>query len=265
MLFQKTSTRTRASFEAGMHRLGGNAMYLDWQTTNFTRGSLEDEIRSLSRYVDVIMARVFKHADVVTMAASASVPVINGLSDLAHPCQALGDVLTIVEHVPDPRAARVAFIGDGDNNVARSLMKACARLEIPLRVVGPPGFLPGPDMMAWLDVNDPSRVVTTTSDIPAGVAGVDVLYTDAHVSMGQERDEARRHERLAPYKLTFDVMKATGKDPVVMHCLPAHRGVEIASDVLDSPASIVFDQAENRMHAQAALLLWLLEARAIDA
>ena len=260
MIFQKTSTRTRVSFEAGMHRLGGNAIYLDWQTTNFTRASLEDEVRSLCRYVDVIMARVFTHADVVAMAEAATVPVINGLSDLAHPCQALGDMLTIGERFEDLSTITVAFIGDGNNNVVRSLVKVCSMLAVPLRVIAPEGFQPGADMDSWLEARNATRLVTTTRDVQAGVRGVDVLYTDAHVSMGQEKDEARRHEVLMPYKLTMDVLRATGKDSLVMHCLPAHRGVEIAPEVLDSPASIVFDQAENRMHAQNALLLWLLGA-----
>jgi ornithine carbamoyltransferase len=258
LLFQKTSTRTRVSFEVAMHQLGGQAIFLDWRTTNFTLGGIDDEIKSLARYVDVIMARVFKHSDVLAMARASRVPVINGLSDLAHPCQALADMLTIEEKCPKTREIKVAFIGDGNDNVCLSLMDACALLGVKLAVVCPPEFSPPTSKMSDLAKAKIDKHVTITSDIEAGVKGADVLYTDTFVSMGQESEAEKRLQVLKPYMLNEAIVQKTGKKPFIMHCLPAHRDVEIAAGLIDSPRSIIFDQAENRMHAQKALLLFLL-------
>jgi len=258
MLFQKTSTRTRVSFEVAMYQLGGQALFLDWRTTNFTLGGIGDEIRSLARYVDVIMARVFKHADVEAMARASRVPVINGLSDAAHPCQALADMLTIEEKCPDIKNTKVVFIGDGTDNVCLSLIDICALLGVKLSVVCPAGYSPPAGKMAALEKAKIANHVTVTSDIDTGVKGADVLYTDTFVSMGQEDQAENRMQVLKPYQLNAAVVQKTGKKPFIMHCLPAHRDVEIASDLVDSSNSVIFDQAENRMHAQKALLLFLL-------
>ncbi len=258
MLFQKTSTRTRVSFEVAMYQLGGQALFLDWRTTNFTLGGLDDEVKSLARYVDVIMARVFKHADVEAMARVSRVPVINGLSDTAHPCQALADMLTIEEKCPDTRNVKVVFIGDGADNVCLSLIDICALLGVKLSVVCPAEYSPPASKIAGLEKAKLAKYVTVTSDIAAGVKGADVLYTDTFVSMGEEGEAEKRLQVLKPYQLNSAVVQKTGKKSFIMHCLPAHRDVEIASDLVDSPRSIIFDQTENRMHAQKALLLFLL-------
>nr|MDO8119097.1 ornithine carbamoyltransferase [Candidatus Sigynarchaeota archaeon] len=258
LIFQKTSTRTRASFEAAMHKLGGHVMYLDWRTTNFTIGSIGDEIKSLERYVDVIMARVNHHEDIVAIAKAARVPVINGLSDMAHPCQALGDMQTIEEHVTNPRSAKIVFIGDGANNVCTSLVEICAKLSVPVTVVAPDEYKPRRDLMDWLHLESLDHLLHVTSNVEDGVSGADIIYTDTHVSMGEENEARRKLELLKPYQLNDSVVRLSKKEPRIMHCLPAHREVEITSQVLDSKNSIVFNQAENRMHAQAGLLLDLL-------
>jgi ornithine carbamoyltransferase len=258
MLFMKTSTRTRVSFEVAMYQLGGQAIFLDWRTTNFTLGGLDDEVKSLARYVDVIMARVFKHEDVEAMARASRVPVINGLSDMAHPCQALADMLTIEEKCPDTRNVKVVFIGDGTDNGCLSLIDICALLGVRLTVVCPAVYSPPTSKMAGLEKARLAKYITVTSDIDTGVKGADVLYTDTFVSMGQEGEAEKRLQVLKPYQLNAAVVQKSGKKPFIMHCLPAHKDVEIASELIDSPRSIIFDQAENRMHAQKALLLFLL-------
>jgi ornithine carbamoyltransferase len=258
LLFQKTSTRTRVSFEVAMHQLGGQSVYLDWRTTNFTLGDLTDEIRCLSRYVSAIMARVYSHKDVETMAAASSVPIINGLSDMYHPCQALADFFTIQERFDDLSKIKVVFIGDGSNNVANSLLIICAIMGVKISIVTPLEYRPDEDLIRWLGEKGLNKTVDITSDIEAGVKDANVLYTDTFVSMGQESETNKRLKIFAPYQLNKDIITKTGKTPFVMHCLPAHRGVEITSDVLDSPQSIVFDQSENRLHTQKALLVYLL-------
>ncbi len=260
LIFQKTSTRTRASFEAAMHKLGGHVMYLDWRTTNLTIGSISDEIKSLERYIDVIMARVYHHEDIVAIAKAARVPVINGLSDVAHPCQALGDMLTIEERVSNPRSAKIVFIGDGANNVCTSLVEICVKLSVPVTVVAPDEYKPRRDLVEWLRSERLEGLLQVTSNIEEGVSGADVIYTDAHVSIGEENEARRKMEALKPYQLNERVVRLSKKEPCIMHCLPAHREVEITSQVIDSRNSIVFDQAENRMHAQAGLLMYLLDA-----
>ena len=258
LIFQKTSTRTRVSFEAAMHQLGGNAIYLDWRTTNFTLGTIGDEIKSLERYVNGIMARVYAHSDIAIMADAASIPVINGLSDLAHPCQALADILTMEEKIPNIEDATIVFIGDGSNNVAYSLIVGCAILGYNIRVVCPEKFAPSTTLIEWVSRIGKKTQFEITSKIKKGVKDADVIYTDTFVSMGQESEKKQRLEILKPYQVNDKLVKVTGKEPFIMHCLPAHRDIEITSGILDSSRSIVFDQAENRMHAQKALLSYLL-------
>jgi ornithine carbamoyltransferase len=241
MLFQKTSTRTRMSFEAGMTQLGGHAIFLDWKTTNLTLGSLKDEIKCIARYSDIIMARVFAHKDIETIAEASSVPIINGLSDDYHPCQAIADLMTIKEKFKKFKGVKLAYVGDG-NNVCNSLILACGKLGVELRVATPKGY--GPK----------EKGVKVVSDPKVAVKGAHVVYTDTWVSMGQEKEKAKR---VKAFKGFIVDKKLLGK-ALFMHCLPAHRGYEVSDDVIDSKQSIVFDQAENRMHAQKAIILKLL-------
>ncbi|MHA1680799.1 MAG: ornithine carbamoyltransferase [Promethearchaeota archaeon] len=257
LIFQKTSTRTRVSFEVAMNQLGGHPLFLDWKNTNFTRGSIEDEVRSLERYVDGIMARMNDHDDLISMATVSRVPIINGLTNKWHPCQALADVLTMEEAYPDMQERKAAFIGDGANNVSSSFSVACALLGYHVSVVAPSGYSLPAHVVEWLKESSLERFIEETDDIESGVAGADIIYTDTFVSMGQESESRKRLHELKRYQVNEDLLKLTGKDSKVMHCLPAHRGVEITGSVLDSPASIVFDQAENRLHAQKGLLVHL--------
>jgi len=258
LLFQKTSTRTRVSFEVGMHQLGGNSIYLDWRTTNFTLGDLSDEIRCISEYVDIVMARVYEHSDVSTMANSSIVPLINGLSDSYHPCQALADLYTVEEMFPNKDDIHIAFVGDGSNNVATSLINICAKLHVKLTIVSPKEYSPDEETLSWLEEEDGDEFVKITDNPQEGVKGADVLYTDTFVSMGQEEESTKRLEIFKPYQINRDLIQNTNNSPIIMHCLPAHRGVEITSDVLDSKKSVVFDQAQNRLHTQKALLIFWL-------
>jgi ornithine carbamoyltransferase len=259
MLFERPSLRTRVSFEVGMHQLGGHAMYLAPEEVQLgKRETIPDAARVLSRMVDAIMIRTGGHERVVELARHASVPVINGLSEREHPCQALADVLTIREHRGAVSGLRLAYLGDG-NNVCVSLMLAAARLGIRMTIASPPGYTPPPDA-----VESAARVakrtggrVEVTDDPRAAARGADVVYTDVWTSMGQERESAARRVAFAGYQVNAGLMKAAG-DAVVMHCLPAHRGEEITDEVMESPNSIVFDQAENRVHAQKAVLCRLL-------
>jgi ornithine carbamoyltransferase len=257
LIFQKTSTRTRASFEAGIHQMGGNAMYLDWRTTNFTLGDLEDEVRCLSRFCDIIMARVYDHQDVIKMAKGATVSVINGLSDLCHPCQALADLFTIEEKLGNLKGKKLVFVGDGSNNVAHSLIGICVILGMELTIASPPEYSPCEEISQWVKSKNASWI-HFSHDAKSAVVGADVLYTDTFVSMGQENETSKRLPIFKPYQLNMNLVRATGKQPLIMHCLPAHREIEITSEVLDSPTSVVYDQSENRLHTQKALMLFLL-------
>ena len=252
MLFQKTSTRTRLSFEVGMTQLGGHAVFVDWKTSNFTLGALQDETRCLARYGDIIMARANRHEDLVIMAHASSVPVINGLSDAAHPCQALADLLTIKEKLRSLKGRKVAFIGDG-NNVCHSLMEGCALAGASFSFAGPKEYWPGDDVVKFAKKSIDVRL---TDDPKEAVRGADVVYTDTWVSMGQEAESEKRLQAFMPYQVNEALLKES--KALVMHFLPAHRGYEITDGILDSHASVVFDQAENRMHAQKALMLFLL-------
>jgi ornithine carbamoyltransferase len=243
MIFQKESTRTRISFEAAMTQLGGHAIYLDWRTTNLVRGSLADEIKCIARYSSAISARLYKQEDVEAMAEASTVPVINALTDRYHPCQILGDLLTIKEKFGNFNV-KLAYIGDG-NNVCNTLIVGCGKLGIKTIVATPKGYEPV----------ESSPYLQLTNSPEEAAKAADVIYTDTWVSMGQEADKEKRMKAFSGFMVTEDMVR--GK--VFMHCLPAHRDVEVSSAALDSPASIVFDQAENRMHIQKAILLKLIK------
>lgn len=255
LIFQKPSTRTRVSFQVAMTRLGGESMVLSPSDMQLGRGeTIEDTARVLSRYVDAVMARVFDHADVERLTAG-TVPVINGLSDRLHPCQALADVLTLRQRFGEERGVTLAYVGDG-NNVCHSLINAAARLGIVLRVATPEGYGPDPAIVAA--AQGEGAEVLITRDAHEAVAGARAVYTDTWASMGQEAQAAERRRIFAPYRVDAELMRRAEPDAVFLHCLPAHRGEEVTDEVLDGPRSLVLDQAENRLHTEQALLLTLL-------
>ncbi|MBI4504792.1 MAG: ornithine carbamoyltransferase [Chloroflexi bacterium] len=261
LLLEKPSLRTRVSFEVAMRQLGGDAVSLLPQEIGLgERESVVDVARVLSRYVDAIVLRTFAHQSVTDMAAQASVPVINGLSDRSHPCQALADLLTIAEHRGRLRGVRVAFVGDGGNNVAHALLLAAAKSGLHLRIACPPGYEPLPDMLASAraDAARTGAELDVVYDPAAAVEGADVVYTDVWTSMGQEAEQHLRRAVFATYRVDAPLVARAMPDAIVMHDLPAHRGEEITDDVLDGPRSVVYDQAENRLHAQKAVLVHLL-------
>lgn len=254
LIFQKPSLRTRVSFEMGMVQLGGYAFYLSPQEIGLgARESVADVARVLSGYCDGIMARVFDHEHVVQLAQWSTVPVINGLSDFSHPCQALADIFTIWEQTGKLEGMSLAYVGDGSNNVATSLIMAAGKVGMSVRIVSPAGYVPDPAVIAETDAD-----VTVTDDLD-GVVGADVLYTDVWTSMGQEAEREQRLRIFPPYQLNRDLVARTrNNDVLVMHCLPAHRGEEITDAVADGPNSVLFPQAHNRLHAQKALLAHLI-------
>ncbi len=263
LLFQKPSLRTRVSFEVGMLELGGSALYLSPAEVGLgERESYADVARVLSRYVQVIVARTFLHEDVVTLAHYATVPVINGLSDRLHPCQCLADLLTIEERLGRLAGVTLAYVGDG-NNVANSLVEAAPRVGLNLRVATPEGY--ELDAAIWAESARLAAAAGTElrllRDPWEAVAGADAIYTDTWYSMGQEAERELRAEIFPPYQVNARLVAAARPGALVLHCLPAHRGQEITDDVLDGPQSCVLDQAENRLHAQKALLCELLGAR----
>ena len=255
LIFEKPSLRTRVTFEVGMFQLGGSAVYLSAQEIGLgKRESVPDIARNLSRWVDIIAARVFAHATVQGLAAHATVPVINGLSDREHPCQAMADYFTLWERGLDPSRIRLAWIGDG-NNVCHSVLLLGALLGTRLIVATPPGYEPAP---AILDAcRRIGAKIEQTTEARDAVEGADVIYTDAWVSMGQEAERERRQEAFQRYQVNEGLLRFAPK-ALVMHCLPAHRGEEVTDPVLDGPQSVILDQAENRLHAQKAVILHLL-------
>ena len=260
MIFEKSSTRTRVSFEAGMFQLGGLAMFLSSRDLQLGRGeTVADTARVLSRYADGIMARTYAHATVEELARWSAVPVINGLSDLLHPCQALADFLTVRERFGTERGFPLCYIGDG-NNVANSLLVTGAKLGARVAVVTPAGFEPPAQVLAW--ARDAAREtggsVLATDSLEEGLSGARAVYTDVWASMGQEAQAAERAAKFEKYRVTREVFAMAAPDAIFLHCLPAHRGEEVDGAVIDSSASAVFDQAENRLHAQKALLMTLL-------
>jgi ornithine carbamoyltransferase len=255
MIFEKPSLRTRVTFEVGMVQLGGAAIHLAPGDIRLgERESAGDIARNLERWVDLVMARTFLHQSVVDLAAGARVPVINGLSDLHHPCQVLSDCFTLLEQRGKLEGLRVAFIGDG-NNVVHSWMDAAARLGFELVLACPPGYEPDGRILA-----EAGSFVRVTNDPAAAARGADVLYTDVWTSMGQEAEANARRQAFQPYQLNERLVALAGPKVLVMHCLPAHRGEEITDAVIDGPQSVVFDQAENRLHVQKAIMVWLLGA-----
>ena len=260
MLFQKPSLRTRVTFDAGMTQLGGSAIYLTNDTVLGARESVRDVARNLERFVDAIVARTGPHEVVVELASQASIPVINGLTLREHPCQALADVFTIGEHLDGRLAGSVvAFVGDG-NNVYHSLALLGAALGMEIRLAHPAGYAPNERIVARaeeLAAASGGRLVFG-SDPAEIVGGADVVYTDAWTSMGQEAETEERRDAFAGYQVNEALMEAAGPAAVAMHCLPAHRGEEITSEVMDGPRSLIFDQSENRLHVQKALLVELL-------
>jgi len=261
MIFQKPSTRTRVSFEVGMFQLGGHALHLGANEIQIGRGeTLADTAKVLSRYVDGIMARVYSHEDLVEMSRHATVPVINGLSDLLHPVQALADFFTMFERRGRLDGVTLAYVGDG-NNMCQGLMSGAVKLGVEMRVAAPSGYEPN-QLILKSAVREAQKFKTAppvvTGDPMDAVQGADVVYTDVWTSMGQERETDRRRQIFAPYQVNGQLLSTAAPGALFMHCLPAHRGEEVTSEVLDSPASVVFDQAENRLHTQKALMLMLL-------
>ena len=257
MIFEKPSLRTRVTFEAGMFQLGGHAIYLAPPDIGLgTRETVPDVAQNLSRWVDLIMARTFSHATVVDLAKYATVPVINGLSELLHPCQILADCLTLIERRGRLDGLKVAFVGDG-NNVVNSWINAAAKLPFAFALACPAGYEADADVLA--QAQSAGAQVTITNSIAEAVQDADAVYTDVWTSMGQEKESAVRREAFRGYQVNAAVMARAKKDALVMHCLPAHRGEEISAEVLDGPQSVVLDQAENRLHIQKAIMVWLLK------
>lgn len=256
LLFQKTSTRTRVSFEVGVAEMGGQALYLDWRTSNFTLADLEDEIHVLSRYVDLVMARVYDQADLELMRSHSEVPVINGLSDLYHPCQGLADYLTLREYFGELEGLKIAYVGDG-NNVCHTLINGAAKVGMRISVAYPKGY--SPDARVVTAARQAGGEVELTDSPAEAVRDADAIYTDTWISMGDEGEREERLKAFAGFQVNEALMAAAPDHAVLMHCLPAHRGYEISSAALDDPRSVVFDQAENRKHAQKFLMAWMLE------
>lgn len=260
MIFEKPSNRTRVSFEVGMWQLGGLAIDLDFKGLRFGIGeSIPDIARTLSRYVNGIVIRTFKHENVKELARNASIAVINGLTDLSHPCQALADLFTIWEKKGKLRGVKIAYVGDG-NNVCHSLFNIASIMGMEMIAACPKGYQPDPNVMKVVneDAKRSKAVIGVVNDPADAVIGADVIYTDVWTSMGQEKESAKRKKAFKNYQVNLDMVKKAKKDAIVMHCLPAHRGEEITSDVMDSKYSVVFDQAENRLHVQKAILALLL-------
>ena len=256
MIFEKPSLRTRVSFDVAMYQLGGHPLYLSPAEIGLgQRESVADVARVLSRMCDGITARVFKHETVAELAQYATVPVINGLCDREHPCQALADLVTFREH-KGLEGRKLAYVGDG-NNVCHSLMLLCTKLGVRFAAGVPQGFEPDANVVA---AARQEGEVEITNDPRAAVAGADAIYTDVWTSMGQEDETAQRLKMFPPYQVNAELMRGASPDAIVLHCLPAHRGEEITAEVMESPQSRVFDQAENRLHAQKAVLVWLLTA-----
>lgn len=260
MIFSKSSTRTRVSFEVGMYQLGGHALYLNASDIQMGRGEpVSDTAMVLSRMVDGIMIRTFSHQDVVDLARFGTIPVINGLTDLHHPCQILSDLMTVREQKGGLRGLRMAYIGDG-NNVANSLLHGCAKVGMDIAVASPPGFTCDPACIAEaLEIAAASgSAVLMTNSPQEAVENADVVYTDTWVSMGQEADKEKRIRQFSGFMVDAPLMSLARRDAVFLHCLPAYRGCEVSADVIDGPQSVVFDQAENRLHAQKAVLAALM-------
>jgi len=260
MIFQKSSTRTRVSFEVGMWQLGGYALFLGANDLQLKRGeTIADTARNLSRYLEGIMIRTYAHQDVIELAEYSSVPVINGLTDLLHPCQVLADLFSIREKKNRLDGLKLAYIGDG-NNMAHSLMFGGAKMGMHVVISSPSGFEPDPEItrLSRLDAAKTNATITVRDDPFEAVQNADIIYTDVWTSMGMEDEYEQRLKSFSRYQVNTDLLEKAKEDVLVMHCLPAHRGEEITDDVLDGPRSIVFDQAENRLHVQKAIMALLM-------
>ena len=261
VIFDKNSTRTRFSFEMGIAQMGGHAVVVDGRTTQLGRDeSLEDTGRVLSRFVEAVVWRTFGQERLEAMASTATIPIVNALSDLFHPCQVLADLQTIVERKGRTAGLKMTYLGDGANNMAHSLALGGVTAGMHVTISAPDGFAPDPEVIA--DAEKRAAMtggsVRLDADPQTASQGADVLVTDTWVSMGQEDDGKDRRAPFRPYQINSELLSVAAADPLVLHCLPAHRGDEIADEVIDGPASAVFDEAENRLHAQKALLIWLL-------
>ena len=260
MIFQKSSTRTRVSFEVGMWQLGGSALFLSSNDLQIGRGEpVRDTARVMARYVDGIMIRTFSHAEVEELAHYADIPIINGLTDLLHPCQALADIFTVLEHKQNLEGLKMAYIGDG-NNMANALMHVCAKVGMHISVATPAGYEPDKRMVAQAQADavlSGSRIALTNDPLEAA-EGADVLYTDVWASMGQEAEQMARRRVFADFQINNTSLAVADKNAIVMHCLPAHRGEEITNEVMEGPQSVVFDEAENRLHVQKAIMALLM-------
>ena len=255
MIFQKSSTRTRVSFEVGMYELGGSALFLSPRDLQIGRGEpIQDTARVLSRYLDGIMIRTFAQKEVEDLAAYGSIPIINGLTDYCHPCQVLADLMTIREYKKDFEGLKLCFVGDG-NNMANSLIVGGIKMGMEVAIACPDTNQPDAEIMKWASENGK---FTCTSDIQAAAKDADVLYTDVWASMGQEGEADERKKIFAGYQINDELMKAAKPDAMVMHCLPAHRGEEITAEVMEAHADEIFEEAENRLHAQKAVLVKLM-------
>ncbi len=260
MIFEKPSLRTRVTFEIGIAQLGGTAVYLAPGDIRIgERETVPDVARNLSRWVDLVVARTFAHSTVVELAANATVPVVNALSDAEHPCQVLADCFTLIEKRKKLRGLTLTFVGDG-NNMANSLMLAAAKLGFHFHLACPKGYEPDPKIVAAVRGAKDSRILITDS-VAEAVRGADAIYTDVWTSMGQEGEQAERRKVFRGYQLNRQTLAAAKPGALVMHCLPAHRGDEITDEVLDGPQSVVLDQAENRLHVQKAIMVWLSQRK----
>lgn len=256
MIFEKSSTRTRVSFEVGMHDLGGNPLFLSSDDLQIGRGEpVEDTARVLSRFLDGIMIRTFKQEEVEALAEYGTIPIINGLTDYCHPCQVLADLMTVREHLGTFKDLKLCFIGDG-NNMANSLIVGCIKLGIKFAIACPKGFEPDAELMEWAKAN--GEFLCTDSPLEAA-KDADVVYTDVWASMGQEDEAAKRKKIFAGYQINDELMAVCHENAMVLHCLPAHRGEEITAEVFEKHADEIFDEAENRLHAQKAVLVTLLK------
>lgn len=261
MIFQKSSTRTRVSFDVGMCQLGGRAIFLSSNDLQMGRGEpISDTAKVLSRFVDGIMIRAIKHADVEELARHSDVPVINGLTDLEHPCQALADMLTIKEHLGDWEGKKICFVGDG-NNVSNSLLLIAPLLGMDMSLACPKGYEPNENILktAHEYADENGTEITITDDIGLALQNVDAVFTDVWVSMGDEAEKAKRELDFAPFQVNSDLMSLANDGAIFLHCLPAIRGQEVTSEVIDGPQSVIYDEAENRMHAQKAVLYYYMK------
>ena len=260
LIFQKPSNRTRVSFEVGIHQLGGNCVYLGPKEINLgKRETPSDVANTLSRYLDAIVARTFLNSDVIDLANHATIPIINGLSDLYHPCQALADLLSVKENFQDLKGMTLTYVGDG-NNVCHSLMLGCAKVGMHMHIASPKGYAPKEKVLSQAKefAQSSGATIKLFTSPREAIHNTHVVYTDVWVSMGQEEESQERIDLFKEFQINNDLTALADKDYIFMHCLPAHRGQEVTAEVIDGPHSIIFDQAENRMHIQKAILMFLL-------